>query len=110
MPHHRVSTTRLYDVASPRMRVLFCCTASDGHFAPLVPLARATQAAGHTVAFATGPRFCERARQIGFDALPVGIDVDELQRRLEPHQAEIAALRPEDWRVRVFALRFGEIE
>lgn len=63
------------------MRILFCCTAAEGHFAPLVPLAAAPRAAGHDVAFATGPRFCERVRDAGFDAHPVGMDVDELERR-----------------------------
>ncbi len=35
------------------MRVLFSCTASDGHFMPLVPLARAFAERGDDVVFAT---------------------------------------------------------
>ena len=35
------------------MRVLFSCTATEGHVAPLVPLARAFAGLGHDVTFAT---------------------------------------------------------
>ena len=33
------------------MRILFAFTGGRGHAEPLVPLARAAEAAGHTVAF-----------------------------------------------------------
>lgn len=92
------------------MRILFCCTAAEGHFAPLVPLATAARAAGHEVAFATGPRFCERVRGAGFDAHPVGMDIDELERRFEPTRTEIRTLPPPERRARAFTGRFAEIE
>ena len=53
-------------------RVLFTCRPLTGHYDPLVPLANAAQAAGHTVAFATGEPFDERARRAGFEAFAAG--------------------------------------
>lgn len=92
------------------MRILFCCTAAEGHFAPLVPLATAARAAGHDVAFATGPRFCERVREFSFDAHPVGMDIDELERRFGPVREELATLPPPERRARAFTGRFATIE
>ena len=54
------------------MRVLFACRPLAGHFDPLLPLARAAQAAGHAVAFATGDPAVGRARAGGFEAFPAG--------------------------------------
>ena len=45
------------------MRALFTSFPGYGHFHPLVPLARAVQDAGHSVAFATAEPFRSRAEQ-----------------------------------------------
>ena len=55
-------------------RWLFTCRPLAGHFEPLVPLAVAAKAAGHTVAFATGEPIVDRARNAGFEAFPAGPD------------------------------------
>lgn len=55
------------------MRVLCTCLPGYGHLHPLVPLARALQAAGHEVAFATEERFCSRVERAGFRSHPAGI-------------------------------------
>jgi UDP:flavonoid glycosyltransferase YjiC (YdhE family) len=55
-------------------RMLFTSRPLAGHFEPLVPLAVAARAAGHTVAFATGEPCTSRARQGGFDAFHAGPD------------------------------------
>lgn len=55
------------------MRVLCTCLPGYGHFHPMVPLARALQAVGHEVAFATEERFCRRVEWAGFSAHPAGI-------------------------------------
>ena len=55
-------------------RMLFTSRPLAGHFEPLVPLAVAARAAGHTVAFATGEPYTSRARQAGFDAFHAGPD------------------------------------
>ena len=44
------------------MRVLFTCVVGVGHFNPMVPLAKAFEAAGHRVAFATDPGFGSHVR------------------------------------------------
>ncbi len=53
------------DTSSP-LRVLFTTIAATGHFQPLVPFARALQAAGHSVAFATTPDFVATIEASGF--------------------------------------------
>ncbi|MFD1145576.1 glycosyltransferase [Saccharothrix hoggarensis] len=54
------------------MRVLFTFTGGVGHFYPLVPLASAVAAAGHTVAFAAGPARRAAIEAAGFAAFAVG--------------------------------------
>ncbi len=39
----------------------------------MVPLARALEAVGHDVAFATAQRFCQRVVRVGFTAFPAGL-------------------------------------
>jgi UDP:flavonoid glycosyltransferase YjiC (YdhE family) len=56
------------------MDVLFTCVVGYGHFNPMVPLARALQAAGHSVRFATDPGFSAHIRSVGFEAEPAGLD------------------------------------
>src|SRR5688500_3810275 len=54
--------------------MLFTSRPLAGHFEPLVPLAVAARAAGHTVAFATGEPYARRARDAGFTAFGAGPD------------------------------------
>ena len=53
-------------------RILFTCRPLSGHFDPLLPLAEAARAAGHTVAFASGNPVVDRARDAGFLAFEAG--------------------------------------
>lgn len=94
------------------MRVLFCTTAADGHFLPLLPLASATRAAGHAVVFATAASFAPRVRRAGFEALPAGIDLEELDRRFAPTRRLLwtTDLPPDERRARAFSGRFAAIE
>jgi UDP:flavonoid glycosyltransferase YjiC (YdhE family) len=48
----------------------------------MVPLARALETAGHSVAFATDPGFCAYVRGVGFEARPAGLNQREADRRL----------------------------
>ncbi|MET9225883.1 glycosyltransferase [Lentzea sp. NPDC003310] len=61
------------------MRILFSCRPAHGHVFPLVPLARAFQAAGHEVVFATGAGFLDVVRGLGFEAHAAGISVGEAE-------------------------------
>lgn len=58
----------------PPRRFLFSTTGGYGHWHPLVPLARALQQAGHTVAFAVRPARQSLLEAAGFTVLPVGGD------------------------------------
>ena len=63
--------TRSADVMS-NSRILFTCRPLSGHFDPLLPLAAAARASGHTVAFASGDPVVGRARDAGFTAFEAG--------------------------------------
>jgi UDP:flavonoid glycosyltransferase YjiC (YdhE family) len=54
------------------MRALFTTHSIHSHWHPLVPLARALEAAGHEVAFATTPTFGPTIEASGFRAFPAG--------------------------------------
>ena len=53
-------------------KILFTCRPLSGHFDPLLPLAAAARASGHTVAFASGDPVVGRARDLGFTAFEAG--------------------------------------
>jgi UDP:flavonoid glycosyltransferase YjiC (YdhE family) len=55
------------------VRILFSFIGGNGHFEPLVPIARAAAAAGHTVAFGCGPAMAASVAATGFAVLPVGV-------------------------------------
>src|SRR5689334_15527836 len=57
------------------VRILFTFEGGSGHFNPLVPLARAAESAGHTVAFACAPGQLATVSAAGFHAFAAGIDV-----------------------------------
>ena len=63
------------------MRVLCTCVPGYGHFHPMVPVAKALQAAGHEVAFATAERFCPRVSAAGFEAFPAGLNPGQMVER-----------------------------
>ncbi|MFT7840071.1 glycosyltransferase [Saccharothrix sp. BKS2] len=64
------------------MRVLFTFAGGLGHFRPLIPLASAVAAAGHTVAFAAHPTARRAVEAAGFTAFAIGEgDGDEVPER-----------------------------
>ena len=62
------------------MRILFTGVVGFGHFNPMVPLAKAFEGTGHTVAFATDPGFVGHVRGVGFEAFPAGLDMPVARR------------------------------
>jgi UDP:flavonoid glycosyltransferase YjiC (YdhE family) len=54
------------------MRILFTFAGGHGHFEPLVPVARAAAAAGHTVAVAGRHEVVPAIQAAGFQAFPTG--------------------------------------
>ena len=82
------------------MRVLCTCLPGFGHFHPMVPVARALEAAGHQVAFATERRFCARVERAGFRAYPCGLGPGVVAREALAGAGE---LTPEAFGARMFA-------
>lgn len=56
------------------MRVLFTFAGNSGHFQPLVPIARAAEGAGHTVAVTGRPLMVPKIEAAGFSGYPTGGD------------------------------------
>jgi UDP:flavonoid glycosyltransferase YjiC (YdhE family) len=64
------------------MRVLFTFAGGSGHLEPLIPIARAAEAAGHIVAFAGRPWMVPQVEGLGFPAFAAGSDVGLTPKRL----------------------------
>jgi UDP:flavonoid glycosyltransferase YjiC (YdhE family) len=91
------------------VRVLFSTTPLDGHFRPLLPLARALRARGHEIAFATAGSWRALVEAEGFDALAAGADQAAARRvRFDAHRDAIAELPAMDRRQYVFSYLFAE--
>jgi UDP:flavonoid glycosyltransferase YjiC (YdhE family) len=90
IPHDGVISTTL---RSTKMRILFTTFPASGHFHPLVPLARAAQAAGHQVCFACAPSFRPQVEASGFRAFPAGCDfrIDQVANSADPEVRELVA-------------------
>ncbi|MDQ1599117.1 MAG: hypothetical protein QOD68_591 [Actinomycetota bacterium] len=90
------------------MRVLFSSTWGYGHVLPMVPLARAFVAAGHTVYWAASGNAGEVVTAAGIDAVPAGLDgpgADDARRRL---RAALATVPPQEKAAFAFPTMFGE--
>ena len=74
------------------MRILFTTQPALGHFHPLVPLARAAEAAGHSVRFACAASFLPAVQAAGFAGLPAGLDW--LESEAERFFPELSRLPP----------------
>jgi UDP:flavonoid glycosyltransferase YjiC (YdhE family) len=92
------------------MRVLFSCTAGDGHFMPTVPLARAFAAAGHDVVYSTAASCTERVAAAGFENLPAGPGVDEVAEEMAAFRVRIEKVPPHERRPEAFSFRFATLD
>ena len=84
------------------MRVLFTVIAGLGHFHPLVPIARALQAAGHDVRFAAAPAFAPYIETSGFPCVPGGIDRQQAEREMPELRTLAPLARRAVYRSRIF--------
>ena len=64
------------------MRALFGFTGGRGHVEPLVPLATAARAAGHTVAFAGRPSILPTVEALAFEAFPAEAEHETPPKRI----------------------------
>ncbi|MCW2938447.1 MAG: family glycosyl transferase [Actinomycetia bacterium] len=62
------------------MRILFTFVGGNGHLEPLVPVARAAEAVGHTVAFAGQPSMLPTVQAAGFTGFATGVDLGTPER------------------------------
>ena len=61
------------------MRILFTVRGGLGHLHPLIPIARAAEAAGHEVVFAASPSVTPMVERAGFRCHPAGLKIDDQQ-------------------------------
>ena len=92
------------------MRVLFSCVAGDGHFLPLVPLARAFQERGDEVTFAAASSFLGRVEATGFAAAAAGLDHRELEMLFTEDRKLVESLPLAERRAFAFPRRFGRLD
>jgi UDP:flavonoid glycosyltransferase YjiC (YdhE family) len=85
------------------MRILFAFVGGRGHLEPLVPIARAAQDAGHTVAFAAPPLLVATVEALGFDAFAVGPDAAHSPSARIPLRAVDPAREEREFRERFVA-------
>ena len=72
------------------MRILFTFIGGSGHFLPLVPVARAAEAAGHAVAFGCGPSMRATVEAAGFAVFPLGTGSAAAPARLPLRPIDVA--------------------
>lgn len=77
------------------MRILFTFIGGAGHFEPLVPIARAVAAAGHTVAFGCGPSMVAHVETAGFTVFAMGAGAAGAPERLPLRPVDIERERQE---------------
>lgn len=89
------------------MRVLLATTANDGHFGPLLPLARAAVAVGHTVRVAAPQSFAGAVERAGLQHAPFADAPPEL---VGPVMAQLPVLSFDEANAVVIRDVFGRID
>jgi UDP:flavonoid glycosyltransferase YjiC (YdhE family) len=92
---------------TPSVRVLISTTANDGHYGPLVPLARAFASTGHEVRVAAPASFAAPVERTGFAHLPFDDAPAEL---VGPVMARLPSLSFEEANATVMREVFGRID
>ena len=92
------------------MRALFSSTSTEGHVAPLLPLARAFADLGHDVAFATAPTYEARLQSAGFTTFAAGLDQAQIAARMQEYRPRLLALPPAERRPLAYTWRFAHID
>ena len=89
------------------MRVLISTTANEGHFGPLLPLARALVAAGHSVRVAAPESFGPAVARAGLDHVPFADAPPDL---IGPVMGRLPSLSFDDANATVLREVFGRID
>src|SRR5882724_7335882 len=90
------------------MRVLLSSTGGHGHVFPMIPLAQAFLAAGHTVLWATNGGAVDLVGAAGIDVVEAGLRRQALLEHQQVLQATAAQLRPQDRAAYMFPTMFGQ--
>jgi hypothetical protein len=91
------------------MRVLMTSTPGPGHVLPMVPIARALQAAGHQVIWATGPDAHRLISAAGLDVVASGTDQATRTQRFRAGWPQAGALAPRERRALMFPVLFATL-
>lgn len=91
------------------MRVLITTPSAWGHLQPMVPLAKALQARGHELRWATGPDSCDWLAGVGVPPVPAGIRQQDLLTARAKLAADLRRLPREVVPDVVFAPVFGDL-
>ena len=91
------------------LRVLVTSTPGTGHITPLMPVAVALRAAGHTVHWAIATDGGDAVAAMGFEWSPAGVTVPTRRKLSEPDLPRIMALPPAQRRGPLFAALFARI-
>jgi UDP:flavonoid glycosyltransferase YjiC (YdhE family) len=92
---------------TPSVRVLISTTANDGHYGPLVPLARAFASTGHAVRVAAPASFASAVERSGFAHLPFD---DAPAQLIGPVMARLPTLSFDEANATVMREVFGRID
>jgi len=87
--------------------VLFSATAGDGHYYPLLPVARALRDQRHDVAFAMSAEYADRVGAAGFTWFASGVDTAELTARLMPRLAGLPPHQSPEYMPFVISQRYA---
>lgn len=91
------------------MRVLVSSMGAIGHVNPMVPLARALQARGHDVLWATAAESCARLEQAGLATSPVGRSQADFMAEFWRRHPEVRELPHHERPDVMFPKVFGEV-
>ncbi len=89
------------------MRILFSCAPMEGHFRPLLPLARALAVGGHEVTFSTGADRQEQVLAAGFSHVAAGLSEHEARGPAAMQRRELQSIPVEARRRFGFSRIFG---
>ena len=89
------------------MRILFSCISSEGHFSPLLPLARALAERGHEIVFAVAETWRFRTDEEGFRSVAAGPAMEDVHVEFASERERIFALPVEERRPHLFSSLFG---
>lgn len=91
------------------MRALITSTPGAGHVLPLAPVARALQARGHSVLWASGADAQQLIARAGLEATPAGLDQPTRMRRFRDSRDDIGTLAPRERRAVTFPALFADL-